>query len=717
MLTKILSVALVGNPNTGKTTLFNALTGLRHRVGNYPGVTVEMKKGRTTHSGRSCDIIDLPGTYSLAARSPDEMVAVDLLLGNISGEPPPDVIIAIVDASNLDRHLYLVTQLLELGRPIVLALNMLDIAAKHGISVDPRLLSDRLGIPIVPIQANAGRGVDDVRAAIFGAADCALTSAVPVFPEPFECEVESLRKLTGDRGPQWEPFQLRRLLLDVGGLAEQRAEPAIMARVRAARERLAAAGCSVPGVEVRTRYAWIRSITNGCIARPAQKPITTTDRLDRVLTHKLWGTLIFLGLMFVVFQSIFTWARPLMKLVGASKDLLADGLRSALPAGPFTSLLADGVVEGIGGVATFLPQILILFGFVAVLEDCGYMARAAFLMDKLMARCGLSGKSFIPLLSSVACAVPGIMATRVIENRRDRLATILVAPLMSCAARLPIYVLLIGAFLTVGRPWWVPGAVMFGLYALGLILAPLIALLLKRTLLRGDTPVFVLEMPSYKRPSLRTVFRRMADAALIFVRRAGTIILASSVVIWALLYVPWWDAEGRRYEDRITAAKDDDAEARSLEAEWRRNSLLGRFGRTIEPAVRPLGWDWRIGVAALASFPAREVVVGTLGIIYRQGRVEAEEIRDASWEQVGETGLGQALRNARWDHDPDRPVFTISAVLSLLVFFALCCQCASTLAVIKRETHSWRWPVFTFSYMTALAYVGALIVFQIGSRI
>jgi ferrous iron transport protein B len=278
-------------------------------------------------------------------------------------------------------------------------------------------------------------------------------------------------------------------------------------------------------------------------------------------------------------------------------------------------------------------------------------------------------------------------------------------------------VLLIGAFLTAGRPWWVPGAVMFGLYAIGLILAPLVALLLKRTLLRGETPMFILEMPSYKRPSLRTVFRRMADAAMVFVRRAGTIILATSVIVWALLYVPWWDASGQRYEDRISAAKDDAETIANLEAEWRRNSLLGQLGQAMEPAFRPLGWDWRVSVAALASFPAREVVVGTLGIIYRQGSVDAGEIRETSWEQVGETGLGRALKVARWDDDPNRPVFTIPAVLSLLVFFALCCQCASTLAVIKRETHSWRWPLFTFGYMTALAYVAALVVYQVGSRI
>jgi ferrous iron transport protein B len=712
----MLSVALVGNPNTGKTTLFNALTGLRHRVGNYPGVTVEMKKGRSTQGDQSCEIIDLPGTYSLAARSPDELVAVDLLLGRLPGEQPPDVIVAIVDASNLDRHLYLVTQLLELRRPIVVALNMIDVAARQGITVNAAKLSERLGITFVPIQANAGRGNTELRSAIFAAAN-AEPPIGPAFPEPFEREVAALGREYSKIGEAATPFRIRRLLIDVGGAGEQRCSPQLVACLAAARERLAKAGLSVPGIEGRTRYGWIRAQTAGCISRPAQRPVTGTDRLDRILTHRLWGTLIFLGLMFVVFQSIFTWARPLMKAVGLGKDLLADGLRESLPAGPLTSLLADGVVEGIGGVATFLPQILILFGFIAVLEDCGYMARAAFLMDKLMARCGLSGKSFIPLLSSVACAVPGIMATRVIENRRDRLATILVAPLMSCAARLPIYVLLIGAFLTVGRPWWMPGAVMFALYAIGLVLAPLIALVLKRTLLRGETPVFVLEMPIYKWPSIRTVVRRMTDAALIFVRRAGTIILASSVLIWALLYVPWWDSQGQRYPDRIAAAANNEDESRALEAEWRRNSLLGRFGKAIEPAVRPLGWDWRIGVAALASFPAREVVVGTLGIIYRQGKVEADEIRDASWEEVGETGLGQALRSARWDDHPNRVVFTIPAVLSLLVFFALCCQCASTLAVIKRETHSWRWPIFTFSYMTALAYVAALLVYQVGSRI
>jgi ferrous iron transport protein B len=716
MLPRTLTVALVGNPNTGKTTLFNALSGLRQRVGNYPGVTVEMKKGTSRHGDRAFDLIDLPGTYSLAARSPDEMVTVDLLTGHCPGEPRPDVIVAIVDASNLERHLYLVTQLLDIGRPVVVALNMIDVAANQGVTIDAALLAKQLGLPVVPIRANKSRGLVELRRSVLDAAESAAGPHRPAFPEPFEQEVEKLQTALG---PEVETFSIRRLLLDVDGSVERRlAEQygrGLIERTTAARQRLAAAGCSVPLVEARTRYSWIKAVAADCVSRPAVRPVTITDRLDRLLTHKLWGTLAFLGVMFLVFQSIFTWARPLMDVVSAGQEWMAVAVREALPPGPFASLLGDGVVKGVGSVVVFLPQILILFGFIAVLEDCGYMARAAFLMDKLMARCGLSGKSFIPLLSSVACAVPGILATRVIENRRDRLATILVAPLMSCSARLPVYVLLIGAFLTAGRPWWAPGLTMFGLYAIGLVLAPLVALLLRRTLLRGDTPVFVMELPTYKLPSPRTILRRMGDAAWAFLRRAGTLILASMVLVWALLYFPCRDAKGRWYEDRIAAVGADSEAARAIHAEWNRDSLLGRFGRMIEPAVRPLGWDWRVGVATLASFPAREVVVGTLGIVYQAGRVDADEIRGTGLAEVGKTALGQALKEARWD-GTNQPVFTLPTVFSLLVFFALCCQCASTLVVIRRETRSWRWPAFTFTYMTVLAYVAALAIFQLGTR-
>jgi ferrous iron transport protein B len=741
MQSKTVTVALVGNPNTGKTTLFNALSGLRQRVGNYPGVTVEMKKGRASCGGIAFELIDLPGTYSLAARSPDEMVAVDLLLGHCPNELRPDVILAIVDASNLERHLYLTTQLLELGLPLVIALNMLDVAKGQGIRIDAERLQKQLGIPVVPIQANKGIGFDKLKEALANAVNSPETAAKPVFPEAFENEVSGLAKTLDGV----ERFLVRRLLLDVDGYVKQRVVAqkgeGTVAQLPETRQRLAGVGCPIPAIEARVRYGWIRERLAGCIERPAQRPVTWTDRIDRVLTHRICGTLVFLLVMFLVFQAIFTGAQPIMALIGSAMDLLGDAVGSLLPAGPIKSLIVDGIIKGVGSVVVFIPQILILFAFIAVLEDCGYMARAAFLMDRLMARCGLSGKSFIPMLSSVACAVPGIMATRVIENRRDRLATILVAPLMSCSARLPVYLLLIAAFIKPGRPWWVEGLTMFAMYGIGLVTAPLVALLLKRTLLRGETPLFVMEMPVYKWPSFRTVLRRFLEAGSSFVRRAGTLILASMILVWALMYFPRSDADGSRFDlkvaelddrmdslnEEIKQAPDQDKPALEnqldeLEAKrnseygnWKRQSFLGRTGKAVEPVVKPLGWDWRIGMAAIASFPAREVVVGTLGIIYNQGDVKTEDIRGA--RDPGETKLGQALKNATWDDDPSRKVFTVPTALSLMVFFALCCQCASTLAVIRRETKSWAWPAFTFAYMTSLAYVGALLTYQIGTLI
>jgi ferrous iron transport protein B len=734
-------IALLGNPNTGKTTLFNALAGMRQRVGNYPGVTVETKKGHLTHGSQTFDLIDLPGTYSLAARSPDEMVAVDLILGQQAGEPKPDVVLSIVDASNLERNLYLTTQALELGVPLVVALNMMDVAAGQGLRLDVQRLSRQLGVPVVPIQANKGIGLGRLKECLAEAASPVLSTQHSVlstsrvcFPDTFEKEVAHLHDHIGGGV---SPFLVRRLLLDVGGYTEKRLASChhdLPDDVQAARQRLAEAGCAVPGIEARARYGWIRQATAGCVERPAVRPVTWTERIDRVLTHRLWGTLIFLVLMFGVFQAIFTGARPIMDAIDGAKELLAEGVRSLLGPGPFTSLLADGVIGGVGSVVVFLPQILILFAFIAILEDCGYMARAAFLMDKLMSRCGLSGKSFIPMLSSVACAVPGIMATRVIENRRDRLATILVAPLMSCSARLPVYTLLIGAFLPVrdethdGYAFWVPGFTMFCMYAIGLVAAPLVALLLKRTLLRGETPVFVMEMPLYKWPAPRTVFTRVKDAGWAFLRRAGTLILAAMIVVWALLYFPRGEKDGVTDDLRVAQLETDldalkaeagpkeewteaqkavieekETEVNTVRGDWKRQSALGRMGHWIEPVVRPLGWDWKVGTAALASFPAREVVVGTLGILYNEGQVDPDK--------VAESGLGEKLREEfRQDRRSGLPT-----ALSLMVFFALCCQCASTLVVIRRETKSWRWPAFTFAYMTALAYVGALIVYQVAA--
>ncbi len=730
------TVALVGNPNTGKTTLFNALAGMNQHVGNYPGVTVETKKGKCRHGGRVLDVIDLPGTYSLAPRSPDEMVAVDVILGNNPSEPRPDVVVTIIDASNLERNLYLMTQVLELGVPVIVALNMMDVAEGQGLKIDVDKLSQQLGVPIVPLQANKGKGLDVLKGAIAKVLQNPASAQGPVFPDSFENEIARLNSITENHEPL---FLLRRLLLDVGGQTEKRLlakhGQKLAGELQAARARLVHAGFAIAGIEARIRYGWIRKAITDCIARPATRPVSWTDRLDKVLTHRIWGTFIFLLVMFLVFEAIFVAAVPFMDWIKAGVAAVADSV--SLSPGPLRSLLVDGIIKGVGAVIVFLPQIVFLFAIIAVLEDCGYMARAAFLMDRLMARAGLNGKSFIPLLSSMACAVPGIMSARVIENPRDRLATILVAPLMSCSARLPVYSLLIGAFLPAADyGLFVPGLVFFGLYMLGIILAPLMALLLKSTLLRGDTPMFVMEMPLYKLPALYTVLRRSFDSGWMFLKRAGTMILATMILVWAALYFPSgnYEQEIADLEETLQEAReelttlrtefkaledadpqnDDLIEAKKKELDavraklqpvndlrttWKEQSALGRIGKFTEPVFTPLGWDWRIGMAAVASFPAREVMVGTLGIIFGEGEGDAG---DNAYRQ----DVGNSLQRSG--------AFTIPVAMSVLVFFALCSQCVSTLAIIKRETNSWRWPIFTFAYMTALAYVGAFLTFRIG---
>jgi len=726
---RIPTVALVGNPNTGKTTLFNALAGMNQRVGNYPGVTVETKKAQFQHGEMTFDLIDLPGTYSLAPRSPDEMLAVDVILGNNPNEPRPDVVVTIVDASNLERNLYLMTQVLELGVPVVIALNMMDVAEGQGLELDVDRLSQQLRVPIVPIQANAGTGLDQLREAVAGALKKPCCIPGPTFPEAFEAEVARLRMLTEFSEPS---FLIRRLLLDVGGQTETRLVEKYGAsfadELRASRDRLVQAGFTLAAIEARVRYAWIRKAIAGCIERPAVRPVTWTDSLDAVLTHKVLGTLIFLLVMFLVFESIFLIAEPIKNVIDLGKNALASWIRGTLAVGPLRSLLVEGVINGVGSVVVFVPQIMLLFAIIAVLEDCGYMARAAFLMDRLMSRAGLNGKSFIPLLSSMACAVPGILSARVIENTRDRFATILVAPLMSCSARLPVYSLLIGAFFPIDAyPIWLPGLVFFGLYMLGIILAPLVALILKSTLLQGETPAFVMEMPLYKMPSAYTVAHRALDAGWMFLQRAGTMILATMILVWAALYFPSRDFPERidaleqtiaPTRDRIETLKGEkernaaaikeleeeleptEAKIKELHREWKSHSILGVIGKWVEPIVKPLGWDWRIGMAAIGSFPAREVMVGTLGIIFGEGEGDAgdDQYRDA---------LRDTLKRDQ--------AFSIPVALSVLVFFALCCQCVSTLIVIKRETNSWSWPTFTFVYMTGLAYVGAMLTYQIGS--
>jgi ferrous iron transport protein B len=727
---KTIRVALVGNPNTGKSTLFTALAGVRQRVGNYPGVTVEKKTGTLRHHGQVFELIDLPGTYSLAPRSPDEMVAVDVLLGRRDNATPPDVVLSIVDASNLERNLFLVSQVLSLGLPTVVALNMVDLARTREIEIDVDKLSGRLGVPVVAVQANRNIGLQQLQAALADAATNNSPARVNPFPEAFQRETAKLASWLSEKSARPLPhFLVERLLLDGEGYLEGELLNGTAAHgsqiLREARESLAADGMPVPAIEAMARYDWVARVVDGVARRPDEHRATASDRIDAVLTHKLWGTLIFLATMAVLFSSIFILAVPVMNAISGGVEVIGDFVQGNMPEGALRSLVVDGMIAGVGAVIVFLPQILILFFFIALLEDCGYMARAAFLMDRVMAGVGLSGKSFIPLLSSFACAVPGIMATRVIENRRDRLATILIAPLMSCSARLPVYVILIGAFVPaqyyLGGIIGQQGLVLLAMYSVGAIVAIGVAWLLKRTLLRGEAPPFVMELPSYKMPSVRTVAYRMAERGWAFLARAGTVIFAVTIVVWALSYYP---RSNQQVADAIAAQRAEIQNNAAALAEFnspenldhldaslhQRYSFLGRAGQWIEPAVRPLGWDWRIGCAAIASFPAREVVMGVLGVIYHLGgdvdvRSETDQHR-----------LQAQLRGARWD-DTGQPVYNLPVALSIMVFFALCAQCAATLAVIRRETNSWRWPAFTFVYMTSLAYVGALVTYQVGIRI
>lgn len=705
-------VAVVGNPNTGKTTLFNALTGLSQHTGNYPGVTVESALGEFREDHDRFLVVDLPGTYSLAARTPDEMIAVSVLLGRGTGGAQPDVIVCVVDATNLDRNLYLTTQVIDIGRPLVIALTMTDLADKQGLCLHIPKLERRLGVPIVAVHAAKRRGLVTLRRAIRTAAAVPSGPSRPVrLPALVERE---LKALATTLSPQHvPPVFLERALLDAGGLIEGELDSPALTAIEAARTRLAAAGLRVPQLEVERRYEWIaQTVAAGCEppAAPSSPQPSWSDRLDALVLHKVWGAVIFLLTMAVTFQAIFSWAVPAIDAIDGLFADIGSRVGGVLPEGPVQSLMVDGLIGGVGAVVVFVPQIAILFGLLALLEDSGYMARAAFLMDRLLAGFGLSGRSFIPLLSSFACAVPGIMSARTIENQRDRIATILIAPLMSCSARLPVYVLLISAFIPAQTVWGVvglQGLTLFAMYLVGLLVAPPIALALKRTILAGEPVPFLLELPAFKVPAWRVVVFRMYDRSLAFLKRAGTIILATTILVWALSYYPYSEQISQEFAARRAAAPATERAGLAVEeaGERLRQSYLGRAGRAIEPLVEPLGWDWKIGMATLASFPAREVIIAALGTIYNLG----DEQDEASLE------LREAMRAER--RADGRPVYTQLVALSIMVFFALCCQCGATLATIKRETNSWGYPVFTFVYMTSLAYLAALGVYQLGSRL
>ena len=609
-------VALVGNPNSGKTALFNALTGSRQKVANYAGVTVERKEGRAvTTAGRTLSILDLPGTYSLRARSPDEAVTRDAVLGKLAGEIPPDVVVAVADATNLRLVLRLILELKAVGRPMVLALNMYDIAQRQGLRIDLEGLARELGCPIVTTVATRKRGIEELVAKVDALIGEGALGTANSWREPTAGEIRE---------------------------AHREAQRILKAHVR-----------------------------------PPERPDTFTGKVDGVLLHPVAGLAILFALLFVMFQAVFTWAAPLMDLIKDSFGWLAGFVAAHLPAGIVTSFISDGLISGVGSVLVFLPQILILFFFIILLEDFGYMARAAFLMDKIMGGAGLHGRAFIPLLSSFACAIPGIMATRVIDQKRDRITTILVAPLMTCSARIPVYTLIIGAFIPNRQVWGVlnlPGLVMFGLYAAGIVSALAVSFVIRRIFWRGTAEPFLMELPTYKLPDPANVARNVILRGRIFLTRAGTIILPLMIVVWALSSFP--GAPPGASDPAINY------------------SIAGMLGHLLQPIFQPIGFNWQMTVALIPGFAAREVAVAALGTVYAVGGGDAAA-----------SALGATLAN-HW---------SIATGLSFLAWYVFAPQCASTLGVVKRETNSWLWPAVMLLYMTALAYMAAFFTFQAAS--
>lgn len=706
-------LAIAGNPNTGKTTLFNQLTGLNAQVGNYPGVTVDRRTGLLRAGDILLEVMDVPGCYSLGARSHEEELAISSLLG-LAGTPTPDLVVVVVDATQLERNLYLVLQLLELGRPLVVALNMMDEIRHRGITLDIPGLEHTLGVPVVPMAAGRGEGIDTLRnllGDIFGGKRSlprGPQSWVWEVPPPVARALDEIEPLLGElpllpgEANTRRAFALWALMSVDRGDELTTLSPAVKLKILEIFERISGEGHDLDALVIQGRYGWIDGITPGLLSRPAPTP-TWTDRLDHVFTHPVFGFGIFLGLMFLVFWSLFAWSEPAINLVESLFGAAGEWVAATVGPGLVSEFLVEGVIGGVGSVLVFLPQILLLFLFIAILEGSGYMARAAFLMDRIMNAIGLHGRAFVPLISGYACAIPAVMATRTMESQRDRLLTMMVVPLMSCSARLPVYSLLIAALfppdIKVG-PFAVSAFLMVAMYLFSTVMALIAAAVIGRTVLKGKRIPLLLEMPPYRLPDIRSVLRMMAERARVFVTEAGTVIMACTLVLWGLLSFPREHVV--LFEEAAPAPTLSQAADAELESQAQlTQSWGGRLGQWIEPAIEPLGFDWKIGIGIIGAFAAREVFVSTLGVVY--GVADADEESE---------GLRQKLRDAKGVDG--KPRYTPLVGLSLMVFFALACQCMSTLAVIRRETRSWRWPIFVFSYMSILAYVCSLVIYQGG---
>ncbi len=716
-------VAVAGNPNTGKTTLFNALTGARQKVGNYPGITVDRHEGKLRlPDGGQVRIVDVPGSYSLSARSEEEQLA----LRAICGLPPheaPDLVIAVVDATQLARNLYLVLQLIETEVPVVVALNMIDRLEGRGLTLDSRALERALEVPVVEVCARTGEGLERLEAAL------AQVLADPARGRPgmrwslddplLEADVAAIE---AELPVEWRPGESGRrralalwALLSIDDQDELIGIPERLRETVTARRRLAqAAGRDLDLEVVSRRYGWIDSLAPTFL-REASHRRGLSERVDALLLHPFLGFTLFLILMGVVFQSLFSWSDPAIGAIETSFDSLSGWVQRVLPEGLGRDFITEGLIAGVGSVLVFLPQILLLFLFIALMEDTGYMARVAFLMDRIMRSLGLHGRAFVPMMSGFACAVPAVMATRTMERRRDRLLTMMVVPLMTCAARLPVYTLVIGALFPPSEVLgFLPlqGLMMVGLYLFSTLMALVAAGVLSRTILRGPKVPLILELPSYRWPQPTGVLRTMLEKAWVFVAGAGTVILLCTIGLWLLLSFPR-EAQGeahlterRAAIEAAEATPETEAELAALDSELAalrlQESYAGRVGHALEPVIAPLGFDWKIGIGLIGSFAAREVFVATMGLVYGVGE-EADE---------GSATLRERIRSQT--HADGRPVYSPLVGISLLAFFALACQCLSTLAAVKRETGGWRWPGFMLAYMTLLAWGTSFVIYQGG---
>ncbi|HTK18379.1 MAG TPA: ferrous iron transport protein B [Mucilaginibacter sp.] len=697
-----LKVALVGNPNTGKSTLFNVLTGLNQKIGNFPGVTVDKKTGFCDlPDGRRAEIIDLPGTYSLYPKSRDESIVFSVLADK-ANPLRPDLVVVILDASNLKRNLLLYTQVADLKLPVIVALNMMDLAKKSGITIDVNAFAQKLGVPVVPISARKIEGIDQLKSTINHANKVALQEDTIDVEALAPQLIAQISKEIDVENPYYA-LQLAHQHETLKFLSPTQSD-----RIEELEQEFSFHSQKSQATETIARYNFINDLLYDTVKKKetAQEE-NISNKIDKVLTHRVFGFVIFFAILLFIFQSIFAWSAYPMELIGDFFVWAQTSLHRILPAGPLVSLLVDGVLGGLSGVMVFIPQIAILFGFISILEDTGYMSRVTFMMDRLMRKVGLNGKSVVPLIGGFACAVPSIMSTRTIENWKDRMITIMVTPLVTCSARLPIYTLLIALVVPNRNIWWIfnlQGLVLTGMYLFSLVSAITVAFVMKFLLKSRERGYFIMELPVYRMPRWKNVGQDMYNRAKAFVLQAGKVIVAVSVILWVLAsYGPgnrFERIEQKYKEPQYTQHMSADDINHAVASEKLENSYAGVLGHTIEPVIKPLGFDWKIGIALITSFAAREVFVGTMATIYSVDG-DAEKIESVQ----------QKMATAK---NPDgQPVFTVAVAFSLMMFYAFAMQCASTMAVVYRETKNWRWPASQFVYMTGLAYIVSFITYHL----